>query len=150
MGLKLYGNRPSSVYVAVDANGWHKVGHTAKPTLRRYHLERDRGCPVQIIHVEPERPNAEYVEVAAHWLLAEYENAREWFKVDEATARRAVDEAREKVDAGHIPHSRFAYERRKVLEIDQDRRARAALASGETMQRFIRLAVESELTRRGK
>jgi hypothetical protein len=148
VGLKLYGREPSSVYVAVDTNGWHKVGHTAKPTTREYHLSRERGCPVRMVHIEPGRINAEYVEVTAHWLLAEHENTREWFKVDAATAIRAVEEAREKVDAGHLPHSRFAYERRKVVEEEQDRRVRAALTPGETMQRFIRKAVEAELTRR--
>lgn len=149
MGLPA-SNFASHVYVAVDANGWHKIGITAAPKIRAYHLARDRRMPVEILKLFPPRKDAHRVEVTAHWLLSEYENGREWFNVDRATALSAVEDAYAKVDAGHIPHSRFSYERRKVKSAEQDARVRDALFPGETMKRFFDEAVERELERRGK
>lgn len=141
-------DHPTSVYVATDDRGWCKIGHTGDPPKRQYHLARDRGCPVRMIHVEPCRPKAEIVEVAAHWILQDAENHHEWFKVDEATALNALRLAVSKVSAGHIPHARFWTGKRKTLAADLDAQARAALAPGETISQFIREAVERELERR--
>jgi len=140
--------RVTSVYVAVDERGWHKIGHTADPKLREYHLSRDRGCKVRLVHIEPPRSQAEHVEVTTHWLLSEHENGREWFNVNRETALAALRQAVAKVNNGHVPHSRFAYERRKVVRESLDARMRTALHPGESRQRFIDEAVERELERR--
>lgn len=136
------------VYVAADPNGWHKIGMTGDPKLRAYHLSRDRRMPVEMVAVFPARKDAHRVEVTAHWLLADSENAREWFKVDAQTAIAAVEQATAKVDAGHVPHSRFSYLRRKARSAEQDAKVRAALYKGESMKHFYDTAVEAELKRR--
>lgn len=141
-------NYASSVYIATDDRGWCKVGHTTNPRIRAYHLSRDRGCAVRMVHVEPERPRAEIVETVAHWLLADFESHGEWFRTDEQTARAALAEALAKVSDGHVPHAPFWTGMRKSLAADLDTRARAALLPGETITALIREAVERELERR--
>lgn len=141
-------NFPAHVYVAADGRGWHKIGKTADLKLREYHLSRDRGCAVRIVHHEPLRLKADLVEVAAHWLLSERENEREWFKVEEAEAVEAVKQALFSVERGHVPHARFAFERRKAVDAEQDAMIRAALRPKESFRQFIREAVERELERR--
>ena len=139
---------PSHVYVAADEVGWHKVGMTRDPKLRAYHLSRDRRLNVAMVEVFPARNDANLIEVTAHWLLADHENAREWFNVTAEQAIGAVRKATEMVDGGHAPHSRFSYLRRKVRSVEQDTAVREALYPGETMKHFFDVAVEAEIKRR--
>jgi len=139
---------PRHVYVATDDKGWHKVGTTANLGLRRYHLERDRGTPVRMVHFEPMQPQAELIEISAHWLLAGHENSREWFRVDAETAIGAVRQAAQDVAGGHVPHTRFSGDRRKAIDAEQDAAINKALRHGESFAQFLRVAVERELERR--
>ena len=103
-----------------------------------------------MVEVFSSRKDANLIEVTAHWLLADFENGREWFNVSAAQALDAVRRATVMVDSGHIPHSRFSYLRRKAKSAEQDARVRAALFKGESMKHFYDRAVEAELQRREK
>lgn len=146
----LFSNWPRHVYVASDDRGRHKIGITNNPRLRRYHLGRDLGCPVEIVHTEPLSPEAEAVECAAHWILAERHEGREWFAVSRDEALQALEQAKAQVSDGALPTVRLSTVGRYGLPATVARAVTAACRAGETPSDFIRQAVEAELRKREK
>lgn len=138
------------VYVAADTRGRHKIGVTGNPRLRAYHLSRDLGVPVQIVHLEPPSAEAENVETFAHWELASSHDGGEWFLVDRDAAVAAVEAGKEQVRNGEVVPAKIVVLERYGFPAHLELSLRAALAPGETRAQFMREAVESELRRRAQ
>lgn len=147
MSLSLRG-QPLHVYVATDATGQHKIGVTKDPKKRVYQVSRDRGRPVQFVHVEPLAPNSEAVEITAQLLLLPKHAGGEWFTVSTEEALAAVASARASVDAGEFPTTRLAYLKTRKLEPRLEKRIKAARGPMESRIEFLTVAAEAELKRR--
>lgn len=135
------------VYVASDATGMHKIGVTGNLKLRAYHLGRERGRPVSIVHSEFIE-QAEAIEVTAHMLMVDKHERGEWFEVTEAEALAAFIRAKEKVAAGERPEVRLSMLRSRTLGVAMERRMKLAYGPRESRTDFLRVAVEAELKRR--
>ncbi len=136
------------VYVADDGCGHHKIGVTADPKLRLYHLRRDTKRPVEMVRVVDPTSDAEWIEMAAHWRLAEFHVHGEWFSVDRTTALAALDGAISAVANGERPSQRFIRGGRGVTFSHGVLARVEALVGPSHRTRFIREAVELEIKRR--
>lgn len=141
---------PRHVYVASDGADRHKIGLTTNLQVRRYHLGRDLGRRVEIVHSEPLSPDADAVECAAHWLLADRHEGREWFTVTKAEAVAALETAKAQVRAGDLPTSRLVMVERYGLAALVALAVSEACEPGESPADFIRQAIEAELKRRSR
>lgn len=148
---------PKSVYVADDGFGLCKVGVSGNIPQRTYHLRRDTGRPVEIVHVEPPVSRAELVEAAAHWTLAPSHVTGEWFRVTPEQAVIAIKGAQERIAAGDLPVKRFITAGSIALDPRHEglglsevavRRMEAVIYPCEGTRAFFRKAVEAEIRRR--
>lgn len=138
----------SHLYIASDGAGRHKIGQTINPKQRPYQLGRDIGRAVTIVHTEPLSPDADAIECAAHWILADHHDGGEWFAVSEAGAREALERAKAQVANGDLPTRRLTIQERYGFGAHFGRTIADACEPGETPAEFIRKAIEAELKRR--
>lgn len=143
-----FDNWARHLYIASDGTGRHKIGQTINLKQRPYHLGRDIGRKVTIVHAEPLSTEADAIECAAHWILADRHDGREWFAVSEVEAREALERAKAQIAAGDLPTVRLTIQERYGFGANFGRTIAEACEPGETPAEFIREAIDRELKRR--
>lgn len=136
------------VYVADDASGRFKIGHTSNLKLRTYHLSRDLKRPVRMVRSWPVGERARAVEATAQWSIEDRHDRGEWFAASEAEVIAAVEAAVSTVQDGDPIPKLFASGKRFEVTRRVEAEMMAALEPAETRLDFLLAAIRREIKRR--